>query len=109
MYHAACKVEFQPFTVVLTADVFQLVKYARYTYVYHVVRTWYQVFLFVFRGWRACFLFSAFEKVSVRPYRYGDTQARKSSPQFAIYLVPDIYIYNVYVVPRSLRLSNPQL
>ena len=24
MYHAACKVEFQPFTVVLTADVFQL-------------------------------------------------------------------------------------
>ena len=24
MYHAACKVEFQPFTVVLTAEVFQL-------------------------------------------------------------------------------------
>ena len=24
MYNAACKVEFQPFTVVLTADVFQL-------------------------------------------------------------------------------------
>ena len=24
MYHAACKIEFQPFTVVLTADVFQL-------------------------------------------------------------------------------------
>ena len=24
MYHAACKVEFQPFTVVLTADVFEL-------------------------------------------------------------------------------------
>ena len=24
MYHAACKVEFQPFAVVLTADVFQL-------------------------------------------------------------------------------------
>ena len=24
MYHAACKVEFQPFTVLLTADVFQL-------------------------------------------------------------------------------------
>ena len=23
MYHAACNVEFQPFTVVLTADVFQ--------------------------------------------------------------------------------------
>ena len=26
MYHAACKVEFQPFTVVLTADVFQFFK-----------------------------------------------------------------------------------
>ena len=39
MYHAACKVEFQPFTVVLTADVFQL-----FTNYYFEVKT---ILLFV--------------------------------------------------------------
>ena len=35
MYHAACKVEFQPFTVVLTADVFNfLLKYIYAVYIY---------------------------------------------------------------------------
>ena len=41
MYHAACKVEFQPFTVVLTADVFQLfIKLFIALHLFVVVKQW---------------------------------------------------------------------
>ena len=44
MYHAACKVAFQPFTVVLTADVFKLfIKLRKYIFTADVLHYFYEI------------------------------------------------------------------
>ena len=53
MYHAACKVEFQPLTVVLTADVFQL---------------------FIKTCIKTCMMYHAACKVEFQPFKRSYTQ-----------------------------------